>query len=105
MYCSDKDSRECTPSSPNAHFFGQRSSAATQNSTASDANNNNNSNAASKTAAESRLKVLSSSTSGSGDNDVTDPFDNSVSESMTTARELIAKEKTIDSYVNFKRYL
>lgn len=81
--CSDKDSRECTPVSPNAHFFGRSPAASSSNG------------------GINRLTVNSSSGSDEGP---VPPGQESLNQEAVDRDELIAKEKTIDAYVNFKRY-
>lgn len=84
---SDRESRECTPSSPNAHFFGRSPVPPPFSSPNGGVN---------------RLAVTTSS-SGSDEGPGPDHH-NSSSQEAVDRQELIAKEKTIDAYVNFKRY-
>lgn len=82
--CSDRDSRECTPSSPNAHFFGRSPATSSSNGL-------------------NRLAVTSSSGSDEGPAPPDQTHNNNTSQEAVDRQELIAKEKTIDAYVNFKR--
>lgn len=81
---SDKDSRDCTPSSPNAHFFG-RSTGTTAGAT---------------TSSNGGINRLVVSSSGSDEGPVPGSNHN---QDAVDREEMIAKEKTIDAYVNFKR--